>query len=235
MRFLYLFILLISLIGPLLYSFQKRMTYFKKWIAVMMSIALMMVIFIPWDIYFTNRGVWWFNEKYITGIKFWHLPIEEWMFFVAIPFACVFLYEVLNYFFPKDIFQRSSRVVITVLAVLLFSLSILFKQQMYTSVTFFLTSLFLLYTAFLNPHWLGRFLRFYLLSWIPFLLVNGALTGAFTTEAVVNYNPKEIIGIRIFTVPVEDSVYSLLMLLFVIMNYEYLAIPFTQKLKWINE
>ena len=207
------------------------MTYYKKSAAVMISIGLMMLIFIPWDVYFTHRGIWWFNEKYITGFKFWNLPIEEWMFFITIPFACVFLYETMNYFFPKDILRKSSKTIVSALAVLLFVFSLVFVQQTYTMVTFLFTGVFLLYTALLNPHWLGRFLRFYLLSWIPFLMVNGALTGAFTSEAIVNYNPEAIMGIRIFTIPVEDSVYSLFMLLFVINIYEYVKIPFAQKIK----
>ena len=60
----------------------------------------------------------------------------------------------------------------------------------------------------------------YVVSWLPFLLINGALTGSFTENPVVNYNSNEITNIRIFTIPIEDSIYNLLMLLIVVFVYE---------------
>ena len=62
----------------------------------------MMCLFIPWDIYFTAKGVWDFNPNFIIDVKFLYLPIEEWLFFIIVPYACVFIYEVLNYFFPVN-------------------------------------------------------------------------------------------------------------------------------------
>ena len=67
---------------------------------------------------------------------------------------------------------------------------------------------------------MGRFLFAYLISWLPFLLINGALTGNFTKYPVVNYNATEIIGFRLTTIPIEDSMYNLLMLLIVVSVYE---------------
>ena len=58
------------------------------------------------------------------------------------------------------------------------------------------------------------------MSLIPFLLINGFLTGSFTQEPVVIYNPDEILGIRILNIPVEDSIYNMLMLLIVVFFYE---------------
>ena len=60
----------------------------------------------------------------------------------------------------------------------------------------------------------------YLVSFIPFLLVNGVLTGCFIKAPIVNYNPNEIIGFRIITIPIEDYIYNLLMLLIVIFFFE---------------
>jgi lycopene cyclase domain-containing protein len=57
---------------------------------------------------------------------------------------------------------------------------------------------------------------------IPFLLVNGVLTGAFTEEPIVAYSEQAFMGKRIFTIPVEDSIYGFLLLMSIITGFEKL-------------
>lgn len=64
----------------------------------MISILVVGSIFIIWDVYFTKRGVWDFNRKYLIGLDIFGLPIEEILFFVCIPYACIFTYKSLKYF-----------------------------------------------------------------------------------------------------------------------------------------
>ena len=58
----------------------------------------------------------------------------------------------------------------------------------------------------------------YLVSLVPFFLVNGVLTAL----PVVRYNDAENVGLRMGTIPVEDSIYLLLLLLLNVNLYEYL-------------
>jgi len=51
---------------------------------------------------------------------------------------------------------------------------------------------------------------------IPFLIINGVLTAM----PVLIYNESEIIGIRIYTIPVEDVFYGMLLYLSVLTIYE---------------
>jgi lycopene cyclase domain-containing protein len=220
-KYLYFGLLLFSIAYPLAQSFEWRICYYTKWKRLFPAIIVMTLIFIPWDIWFTKVGVWWFNDDYITGIKIFGLPIEEWLFFVVVPFACMFIYEVIIYFIKKDLLFKYARPIFLILAILLAIGAIVFYKQLYPLVTFSLTSIALFATVYFNPKWKGRFLMMYLVSWIPFLFVNGALTGNFTKTATVNYNSEEIIGLRITTIPVEDSVYNLLMLLIVVAIYEF--------------
>ena len=39
-------------------------------------------------------------------------------------------------------------------------------------------------------------------------MVNGILTGTGLESPIVNYNPDEFIGLRILTIPAEDTVYG---------------------------
>ena len=180
----------------------------------------MMLLFIPWDIWFTHWSVWQFNSDYICGLRVFLLPIEEWLFFVIIPFACVFIHEVLNYFFNKELESNTYVKISFVLALILAVSSVIWSNKLYTLVCFSLTSVSLFILSIYQPRWIGSFFRTYLVSLIPFLIINGFLTGSFNETPIVSYSPNHIIGIRILNIPIEDSLYCLLMLLIVITVYE---------------
>ena len=72
------------------------------------------------------------------------------------------------------------------------------------------------------PEKLGQFLPTFFIILLPFLLVNGILTGSFIEDQVVWYDNTENMGVRIFTIPVEDTMYALGMLLLVFVSMEIL-------------
>ncbi|MGZ5283774.1 MAG: lycopene cyclase domain-containing protein, partial [Bacteroidia bacterium] len=164
-------------------------------------------------------GVWQFNEKYILGIKILELPMEEWLFFFTVPYACVFIYEVLPKYFSSPFPHKASKIFFIILAVLLLVFGLIFIGRIYTSTVFVFTALFIfLCMVWLKPpHW-GNFLLAYLVQIIPFLIVNGILTAL----PVVMYNNAENLGLRIYTIPAEDTIYSMLLLLMNIAFFEYL-------------
>ena len=67
---------------------------------------------------------------------------------------------------------------------------------------------------------LHRFYISYLVILIPFVIVNGILTGSFINEPVVWYNNSENFGVRVFTIPVEDFGYAFSMLFFSVILIE---------------
>ena len=219
-HFFYFILMLLSLAYPLAQSFERRVYYYKKWHHLLPSILLMMLLFIPWDIWFTHWSVWQFNSDYICGLRVFLLPIEEWLFFVIIPFACVFIHEVLNYFFNKELESNTYVKISFVLALILAVSSVIWSDKLYTLVCFSLTSVSLFILSIYQPKWIGSFFRTYLVSLIPFLIINGFLTGSFNEIPIVSYSSNHIIGTRILNIPIEDSLYCLLMLLIVIAVYE---------------
>jgi lycopene cyclase domain-containing protein len=179
--------------------------------------------FIVWDIWFTNLGVWEFNSRYVLGWFFLDLPIEEWLFFFIIPFSSVFIYEVLIFFFPKDHFLPFGKYFVWILAPFLLVMSILHLDKWYTSVNFFVGALTLvIHYLIFKEKYLGRFIFAYLVHLIPLMICNGILTGGLTEEPVVIYNNAENLGIRIWTVPIEDLIYSMILLLMNISFFEWL-------------
>jgi len=145
------------------------------------------------------------------------------MFFVTIPFASLFTYEVINYHFPKDYLKNLARPVTYVLIVILLAVGIISFGKWYTSVTFLLTALYLMFNLWvLKVKYLGQFYFAYALVLIPFFIVNGILTGSFIEQEVVYYDNAENLGIRLFTIPIEDSVYGMLLILMNANIFEWL-------------
>lgn len=219
----YFWINLLSISIPFIVSFNKRLKFHHEWKYLFPAILFTMVVFIPWDIIKTGIGVWGFNPDYLQGIYFFNLPIEELVFFIAIPYACLFTYHSLNYLIKKDYLAPYSRTICLFLIVILVSVALLNLTRTYTVVTFLFTAAFLLLHLFvIKSSYLGRFFFTYMIILVPFFLVNGALTGSFSSEPVVWYDDTRNLGIRLGTIPIEDSVYGLLLLLLNTTIYEWL-------------
>jgi lycopene cyclase domain-containing protein len=204
-------------------SFERRIRYATQWKYLFPGMLGTAAFFIVWDIWFTNLGVWEFNSRYVLGWFFLDLPIEEWLFFFIVPFSSVFIYEVLIYFFPKDYFLPFGKYFVWILAPFLLVMSILHLDKWYTSVNFFVGALTLvIHYLIFKEKYLGRFIFAYLVHLIPLMICNGILTGGLTEEPVVIYNNAENLGIRIWTVPIEDLIYSMILLLMNISFFEWL-------------
>jgi lycopene cyclase domain-containing protein len=216
----YLLINIFTISYPLFKSFEQKVNMVSRWPALLPAIGITAAVFIIWDALFTAIGVWGFNDSHLIGVKMLGLPLEEWLFFITVPYACMFIYEVLNYFVKRDVLGGVARPFSIVLAVFLVVMGSLHLDKWYTSVTFLSTAAWLGLIIWRKPAWLGRFYLGYMVSLVPFLMVNGVLTGSFLDEPVVWYNDAENLGLRIATIPVEDSMYMLLMLLMNTTLYE---------------
>lgn len=219
-RYYYLILMLLSISYPLLRSFEKKIGFYKNWRALVLSITIMMAIFITWDVVFTTLSIWSFNDRYILGYKFLNLPIEEWMFFICIPYSCVFIHEVLNYFFPLKKIRLNILMWNQWLTVFLLIIGAVFWNKMYTCVCFICTGLFLLLIQRKNVQLIASIYRTFSVSLIPFFIINGILTGALTDEPIVIYNNLQNTMVRIVTIPIEDFIYCLFMLGLTILIYE---------------
>jgi lycopene cyclase domain-containing protein len=177
----------------------------------------MMTIFIPWDIIFTDNGFWGFNPAYLTGYYLLGLPVEEWLFFICIPYACIFTHYALLEISPKFRFgQRTTHVIYISLITVLIIVLWYFYDRWYTLLSFVFCLLILAIVYNTRKQLLRSFFATYLVILIPFLIVNGVLTGTGIEDQVVWYNDNENLGKRILTIPVEDSIYNLGMLLTVL-------------------
>ena len=220
---LYLFLNIASLSVPLLYSFEKRMYFIKWWKQVFLAITITAIVFIIWDVIFTNNGVWGFNSEYLVGIEILNLPLEEWLFFICIPYASIFTHYALKYFFPKIGFNKKTTAIISIVLIFVLFIIILFNyDKAYTFYNYSLLIVILLYSLLSQSRELGSFFITFLVILIPFFIINGVLTGSFIEGEVVWYNNAENLGIRLGTIPIEDIAYAFNMLFMSILIIEKL-------------
>ena len=210
---LYLILNLASISIPFIYSFEKKMHFIKWWKQVFLSIAIVAAIFIIWDVIFTDLGVWGFNEQYLVGLDLINLPIEEWLFFICIPYACIFTHYAFQYFLPKVSLSPKITNAITITFIMVLLLVIISNtDKAYTFYNYSLVILILIYSLITQNRQLRIFYITFLIILVPFFIVNGILTGTYIEDPVVWYNNEENLGIRLGTIPIEDIGYAFSML-----------------------
>ncbi|MES2430024.1 MAG: lycopene cyclase domain-containing protein [Bacteroidota bacterium] len=221
-HFTYFVILIASLAGPLCLSFDKKVAFYKNWKYLFPAMLFPAIFYIVWDFYFTDKGVWSFNDNYVSGLNIYNLPVEEVLFFFVIPYCCMFIYECIAAYFPSVKTKKNADIVLKSLGVILFVAGIVFYDHWYTSWTFILTSIFIAFIYLAKTYFktfsASLFLISFLVMLIPFLIVNGFLTSI----PVIEYNNAENLGIRISTIPVEDIFYGMLLILMNVVLYEKL-------------
>jgi lycopene cyclase domain-containing protein len=231
MKPIYLVLNLFTIAFPLIRSFEPKIQYAKKWRSLLPAIFIVATFFILWDIIFTQKGIWGFNHDYLVGLYFFSLPLEEWIFFFSVPFASVFIYECVKYFLPNIHTTRSIQSATAILSVFLLTIGLINHHKAYTFWTFTFSSITLALIAFKNPAWLGTFWVAYFIHLIPFILINGILTGSYLEAPIVWYNDTQNLTLRILTIPIEDTVYALLLLVMNVSLYEFLQQTIKPKIK----
>ena len=220
MKFTYLLINLFTIIIPLIFSFHPKLNFYKTWPAFFPAVITSAIIFITWDMYFTAQKVWGFNPAYLTGYRFGNLPLEEALFFFCIPYACVFTYHSLSIFIKHQFPKKGFRWFTIIFMIVCLPLAAIYHDRQYTLYTFaFLALLLFISQLIVRVNWLPQFYITYGVLLIPFLVVNGTLTGTGLQSPVVWYNNQQTIGIRILTIPVEDIFYGMDLILLNVLLY----------------
>lgn len=218
----YFLVLFFTVIICFIASFDKRIKFHKHFTSFFKAAAIVAIPFILWDIWFTKIGVWWFNTSYTVGLKIAGLPIEEWLFFICIPFSCVFTYFCIDKFFKLDKLQSFNNIIVFVCIIICSLVALLHYDKIYPLITAVVTILTLLYLHFIKKiYWIGKATYVYGFLMIGFLGVNGVLTGSGIESPIVNYNPAHFLGVRMLTIPVEDAVYGYTQFLLVLYFFKF--------------
>ncbi len=219
MKFEYLLFNLVVIFGPILALIFRPKLTIPKARPALFSVGISALLFIVWDMVVTGH-FWMFNPKYITGIKLWTIPLEEALFFLTVPFACLFLYvNVMPKFTnKKQISNTSASIACTGLLVLCFIL--LYLGKYYTFSVLLLASLIgvsdihFFKTKLITSRFMWRFMG---MTSLLTLVFNFYLT----SRPVVLYNPLYNLNMRILSIPIEDFIYSICLISLMLILYEY--------------
>jgi lycopene cyclase domain-containing protein len=218
---LYLILMLASFGPCFLLSFDKKVAFYKNIRFLAPAIFLVATAFLVWDEFFTIHAIWGFNPDYLQGLYLGSLPIEEVLFFFIIPYCCVFIYEVLIAYFPNVSLQTTTKIVSLIIVLFGTTLALTHLDNWYTLSACALAVLIVVFGMQGKYIWYPRAIFAFLVAQLPFLIVNGILTGIATPEPVVWYSAFHIVGIRIFTIPIEDVFYNFSMLIPIIGLYHF--------------
>jgi lycopene cyclase domain-containing protein len=212
----YLLINIVVIAIPLLFSFERKVRFYRRLPAVAASIGIVGGVYLVWDVIATARGDWAFSEDHTIGFSILGLPIEEILFFVTVPYACIFLYETLRAYLPDGTVPLY-RWWYGILSIVLIATAFFFTDQPYTFTVLLFNAAFFILSLFFYRVLLGSRLYwlFMGISFVPFFTVNYILTSV----PIVTYNPEAFWGIRITTIPAEDFLYSFSLLSFTIAVY----------------
>lgn len=215
-NFYYLIILLSTFFIPFIFSFHPQNPFSKKWKNVGIALLFILIIFIPWDILFTREKIWGFNHNFVTGFLLLNLPIEEWLFFIVVNFAVLFIFHLVEINLKHNhILDKVINYIYILFIIIFFILNIISLEG--KTYTFIVTFFALLITSFIifnkDKFFKIVFLITFLISLVPFLIVNGALTGMFTSSPIVYYDSIRHSSIYLFTIPFDDIIYNYDMIL----------------------
>ncbi|OHX65847.1 lycopene cyclase domain-containing protein [Flammeovirga pacifica] len=212
---LYLVINLIAIAGPFFLSFDKKVAFYKKWSKLIYALIFLWSIYLPWDIFFAATEEWGFNPDYLIGLDLAFLPLEEWMFFIIIPYCFLFIYECIKAYFPKSEAKTELP--------FYFLFGIALGQFLHGGIYSYMNLVVIIFGFLISRKHLNQaFWYSYLITIGPFLIFNGILTGSVTPQPVVWYNTAAFSGVRIGTIPTEDFIYLLGMMLLCIKGWYWM-------------
>jgi lycopene cyclase domain-containing protein len=223
MKYTYLIVDIAVVAIPLAASFHRKILFYRHWRVFLPCLAVVALFFLAWDVWFTQKGNWGFNRRYVSGLWILGLPLEEVLFFFCIPYACIFTSFCLKRFFRPAKGSRVTSLVTWIVIGLSFIAGVFNYARPYTFIACLMLSLLLgICRLYFGRDGLKECYIALLVLLPAFLLVDGLLTGTGLHEPVVWYSAGAISGYRIATIPIEDVPYGMeLIMLNILLCHSY--------------
>lgn len=213
-EFAYLIFNIMAVLTGVLLLYAEKLRI--HWRSLAAAYLLVSAPFIMWDVLATKAGHWGFNSAYVTGLRLFGLPLEELLFFFAVPFVCVSVYLVCKKYIHGEI-KRASKILLSIFSlfvVLTLHYSVGGEYSTIVAAAVLVSAAIAwVYSrvASTKAFWLAMLINFGL-----FVLANTFLTAL----PIVTYGESAITGFRVGTIPIEDFAYNFALLTLFLIVYD---------------
>lgn len=202
LKFTYLALVLGALLTALAIGAWKKQRWLMRPKTTLLAIMTVAGLFIFWDVLAARSGHWSFNPEFTLGPTILGLPIEEWLFFVAIPLVSLAVWEVLRQPLQAEWPRRFRTIQLTIVTA-----CIVLAAANITHAYSLIAAAVAAMTALLWPVWpqpMRLWLGFQGVMLVLFLIANTVLTAL----PIVEYGSAHYSGIRVGFIPLEDFLYN---------------------------
>lgn len=93
-RYTYLAVLAFIFIGSAWLEVALRTRVFRRWLRLLLSLAVPLAVFLLWDAWAIASGYWSIDPASTIGVLLFDvLPVEELIFFLVVPLASILSLE----------------------------------------------------------------------------------------------------------------------------------------------
>jgi isorenieratene synthase len=201
----YLLFDLVVMAGPAVATRYPPTTFRGRWTLALVAALIVAVPFIAWDLQVTGRH-WTFNRAHTSVWLLW-MPLGEWLFFLTVPLACSYTWEMLTGGVDPAPARRAGPVWVAAGGLLVAGLAAWSRGLEYTG--FACAVLAGAIAADLAAG--GRVMRHRRLRLFIILVVGftAIFNGYLTARPLVLYDARYQLDLRIGTIPIEDFAYGL--------------------------
>jgi lycopene cyclase domain-containing protein len=215
MNFTYLLLALGILVIPMVLLFVKKTSFNQT---IKFAIPAVLITGLAFSIFATVLvmvGVWNFHPAYLTGISLWKIPVEEFLFSMAISLAGIGVYVSLNAFFPNNALDKFSLSFSNLLMGICVAMLIFTYTKWYSAISFGVLFVLIFYIEYLNKlRFTYKFYRAFLAVLVLFYIAYGVIS----TLPVISYT--EVINLKLGAIPFESHFYFMGMLLMSVYLFE---------------
>ncbi|UCB60141.1 MAG: lycopene cyclase domain-containing protein [Candidatus Bathyarchaeota archaeon] len=206
----YLYLNLLIIAFPLAFSFERRLKFYSKLKPVLIALLSVGCIFVAWDVFATSRSHWAFNPAYVGKAHFLGLPLEEFLFFVTVPYSCLFVFVSIDSFLGDTKLFSPRKKLFASIGALVAALSFAFLPMEYTFLAVLSVGLTIFCVSIVNVDIFSSraYWTYVAVTLVLFLGSNFILTSL----PVVEYSSSAICNIRFSTIPLEDFLFNFSML-----------------------
>lgn len=215
MNFTYLLLALGILVIPMVLLFVKKTSFNQT---IKFAIPAVLITGLAFSVFATIlvvAGVWSFHPAYLTGVSLWKIPVEEFLFSVAISLAGIGVYVSLNAFFPNNALDKFSLSFSNLLMGICVAMLIFTYTKWYSAISFGALFVLIFYIEYLNKlRFMYKFYRGFLAALVLFYIAYGIIS----TLPVISY--RDVINLRLGAIPFESHFYFMGMLLMSVYLFE---------------